>query len=363
MPVKKYDAIIIGAGPAGCSAGLKLAGERLKTLIVEKRKLPRLKVCAGLLPEAAIQVLEDYLNLKIAEHVFEEPKTVGLVYIPPSGFKNTVLKLNYQLYNINRVEFDNWLAREAESKGVEILQNTQPEKIEENDKEVILKITGGVTLKTSYLIGCDGVKSWTRRQLSNRKYECAPVYQETYRLKEDQVHIVKPYFHIFLNGDICNLYSYMILKKSRVILGTGNFNSEKVSAKTVHSMLKFKKFLEDQTPEFKKIFNQKPVRELWFIPFFKPETGRGRILLAGDAAGFVNPFSGEGIRLAVESGVYAAEAIIKNMFENGRVLEYYQRQVSQLIDFCERMRDYTVNLTELEREQYVKDMRAASKNL
>ncbi len=361
MTAKKYDAVIIGAGPAGCAAGLKLANEEVNTLIVEKKKLPREKACAGLLPEAAIQVLEDYLNLKIPEKVFEEPSTVGLVYIPPSGVKNAVLKLNYKLYNINRVKFDSWLTSEAESKGVKILQNTRPEKILFKNKEIILKTTSGETLHTSYIIGCDGVKSWVRHQIFNKNFPHAPVYQESYPLKKEYNNIVKPYFYIFLNSQVCNLYSYIIRKKDKMILGVGDFNSKKNSKEIVNKMTEFKKLLTKELPAFTQILNSNPVRQLWFIPFFTPEIGLENILLAGDAAGFVNSFSGEGIRLAVESGVYAAEAVKKSIIEKDQALKYYQKNVENLIDFCNKIRDYTNNLTEHKRENYVKDLKAIIK--
>ncbi|MEM2906990.1 MAG: FAD-dependent monooxygenase, partial [Candidatus Odinarchaeota archaeon] len=248
MTVKKYDAVIIGAGPAGCAAALKLASEGVNTVIVEKKKLPREKICAGLLPEAAIQVLEEELNLKIPENVFEDPPTVGLVYIPPSGVKNAVLKLNYKLCNINRVKFDNWLASEAENKGVKIIQNTRPEKVIFKDKEIFLKTTSGETFQTSYLIGCDGVKSWVRSRIFNKDFPQAHVYQEAYLLKKEHTDIVKPYFYIFLNSQVCNLYSYIIRKKDRVILGTGNFNSQKNSKDIIKKMLEFKKLLTKEIP-------------------------------------------------------------------------------------------------------------------
>ncbi len=357
MTVKKYDAVIIGAGPAGCAAALKLAGEGLNVIILEKKTLPRVKVCAGLLPEAAINVLEEYLNLKIPETVFEHPSTVGLVYIPPSGVKNAVLKLNYKLYNINRAVFDNWLASEAGNKGVRIFQNMRPERIIFKDNRIMLKTSSGVIFNTGYLIGCDGVKSWVRRQLLNKDPPTAPVYQEAYSLKKEYDGFVKPYFYIFLNSRVCNLYSYIIIKGGSVILGVGDFNNGRNSKEIISKMINFKKLLTAEIPVFKKLLESKPLRQLWFIPFFPPQIGARNILLAGDAAGFVNSFSGEGVRLAVESGFYAGEAVKKSIEKGVEVLEYYRKQVQQLIDFCNNMRDYTISLTEEKRESYVKELK------
>lgn len=356
MIKERFDVAILGAGPAGCSAALKLNERELSSVIIEKEDLPRMKICAGLAPAATLQVLEDYLNLEIPDGVLEKPSKVGLVYVPPSGLQKAGLTPNYELYNLNREKLDYWLASKVKARNIKILTKKHVKDIVSRNNQFIIKLSDNTAITSRFIIGCDGAKSQTRKILFNEKQVCAPIYQETYPLKEKYMDIIKPYFYIFLNGQVCNLYSYIIRKNRKAIFGTGNYDIGKGPAEAVKSMIKFKMILKKELPEISPLLEQeKPLRQLWFIPFSEPKVGKDNILLAGDAAGFVNGFSGEGIRMAVESGVYAAEAINENALTGKPAINNYQHYVKQLVDFCNITRKYASTMNDTKRENYLKE--------
>ena len=71
-----WDVIIIGSGPSGASAGLVLARENLKVLMIEKYKLPRDKICSGLVSKGSQKMLKK-LGLTFPEAIGTRPSPEG----------------------------------------------------------------------------------------------------------------------------------------------------------------------------------------------------------------------------------------------------------------------------------------------
>ncbi|MHA1409790.1 MAG: NAD(P)/FAD-dependent oxidoreductase [Candidatus Odinarchaeia archaeon] len=359
MNNKKFDVIIIGGGPAGSITALRLNQEGLSTVVVDRKKFPREKVCGGLLTKAASDFLDDYLDLKIDVEIFETPTELGLYFIPPTGKRNSVKVKNYSLLNVSRTKFDSWLFNKVVNSETKVITNDQVVKIKKREKDITIKTKTGMEIHGTYLVGADGVKSLVYRELIGKYQKSAPIYQETFKLTEEQSTKIEPYFYNFLNGKICGLYAYVIPKKETVILGVGEYNTQKGISQVTYSMSKFKQLLNKEFPEFKQIISAKPLsKKLWFIPFDRPMIGVKNILLAGDAAGIINYFSGEGIRLAIESGFYAAEAIIQAYSkEKIDAYEIYFRDIEQIINLCYETKKFAVSMDENKREAFVKDMR------
>ncbi|MEM2227207.1 MAG: NAD(P)/FAD-dependent oxidoreductase [Candidatus Bathyarchaeia archaeon] len=342
--MQKLDAVIIGAGPAGISSALKCVENGYNTLVIEKNM--KSKPCGGLAPLAVLSDLKQKLNVEMPLSLFSSPKTLGLFYVAPSGKKGFVK--GYKILNLERHLFDEWLRLIAKNRNIKILFNAEFIKLQEKEEGIEIFIKNNekiLKLKTGYLIGADGVLSKVRSQIyPSFKPEFITVLQEHWSAKGD----FDEFFYMIFKKSITLTYGYVIPKNNLFIIGTGAPKNE--AGKLQFYVNKFKEWL-------KKEFYFKPLslkkRELGFIPCFKPIVGERNIALIGDAGGFCNPFSGEGIRLAIESGASAGEAL-KEAEESSDYLAYiFKEHVEDVVKFISRILDFTLAMNDESIEEFV----------
>jgi geranylgeranyl reductase family protein len=344
---RRYDVIVVGAGPAGCSAAIHCASLGYKALLLEKGGRDQRKPCAGVTPRVLAEVLECELGLELPCEVLSPPARVGLFYVPPSGRANADAVKGYELLNLDRAAFDGWLRREAERAGVEALYKTIVMGFNRRRDAIIVRaISEGhaMALEAGYLIGADGVFSTVRRRLfPHAEFETVGVLQELWEATGD----FGDYFHMFFRGDVSPIYAYAVPKGDSLLIGVGA-----PLATLEVSLEKFKRWLADEFAFTPKSMRR---RELWAVPNGTVICGRGRVMLVGDAGAFCKPFVGEGIRLSIESGAAAAEAI-KRAEEAGReAASIYAELVEPLKALIRRMRELASNLTRDEaREIFVR---------
>lgn len=344
---RRYDVIIVGAGPAGCSAAIRCASLGYRVLLLERGGRDRRKPCAGVAPPVLIEVLEEELGLKLPSEVFSYPKRVGLFYVPPSGRVNAGALRSYVLLNLDRGAFDSWLRREAERGGVETLYESSVAGFAEWRDGIAVRVIRGeeaINFETDHLIGADGVYSTIRGELPpHADFQTAKVLQEAWEASGD----LDDYFYMFLRGEVSPLYAYAVPKGDLLLIGVGG------PSKTLKgSVERFRRWLRE---DFSFTPRSLRGREIWAIPNGSVHCGRGRVMLVGDAGGFCKPFVGEGIRLAIESGAAAAEAIRRAWEEGLEAASTYIDLVRPLKALIERMLEFASNLTTDEaRETFVR---------
>ncbi len=341
-----YDITIIGGGPAGTTAAISCNRLGLKTLFVEMGQRNRQKPCGGVLPRICSDLIKETIGVSIPEHVMSEPASLGLYYVPPSGRKNSGLIKNYTLLSVDRALFDQWLRDIAEEEGVKVLYDTTFQGFIEDDIiQASLNSAKSTQISTKYLIGADGVQSKVREQLFGPENRIAYVFQERLDARGD----FEDNFYAFLREDISPIYGYLIQKKDHIKIGIG-IPEPYLKSSTAY-MGRFKGWL---TEEFQ--FQQKTIlsRDVWGIPFGFSYYGKDHVLLAGDAAGFCNAFSGEGIRHAINSGAAVGYAIESDL-ENGEgLLEIYTSETRPLNVLARNTHNFATSLTDEKRENYVK---------
>ncbi len=337
--------IVIGGGPAGASTAMSCSSLGLNVLLLERGSKNRDKPCGGVLPWIVDEVIEGVFGESIPDYVKSTPAILGLYYVPPSGVENGGAVKNYKIHNINRIRFDQWLRNLAEDAGAEIKYNSRFLSFSTVDPNtVIVETPNGMTkFKSRYIVGADGVRSRVRSFLfPNEKFQIMTVRQEHIIADSD----LGSYFYAFLRGDISPSYAYAIPKDDVVILGAGVI--PKNSPTIIESLELFKKWLAKEFSLGNAIIKK---QEMWSIPFGFFQPGVGNVLLVGDAAGLCNPLSGEGIRLAVESGEFAAYSIAK--YDNA--IEEYTSDVKSISDFVTEIYSFVTRMTDDDREQFVKE--------
>lgn len=345
--MQNFDVVVVGGGPSGAASALKCSQLGFNTLLVEKGKSDRHKPCGGVIPTICINILGD-LGLKIPTDVMCSPPTVGLFYVPPSGRRNGGHVKNYSLLNVNRDRFDGWLRKAAEVSGARILHEAEFVNLERNGGINVSIRTEGRVIKfsTRYLIGADGTFSVVRKQLyPNAGGEALTVLQECWLAEGD----FGECFYAFFKGDITPTYGYVIPKDGLLIVGTG-------APKGHHTPVSMyiRRFKEWLCREF--AFNSISLErvEAAAIPYSSPICGEGNVILVGDAAGFCNPFSGEGIRLAIKSGIVAGEAVQQAERSHEALSSLYIPRVKSLTKFIRRTHEFAMGLTDDGREDFIR---------
>ena len=119
-----YDVIIIGAGPAGSLLAKKLADASLKVLLVEQKKLPRHKMCSGIVSSFARRVLKKEGLGDVPDVICCHPKNLkGVQVYPAKG--QPPQKYREKSKNVWRNEFDFWLTTKASEAGAEVLDQVK----------------------------------------------------------------------------------------------------------------------------------------------------------------------------------------------------------------------------------------------
>ncbi len=348
--VQKYDVVVVGAGPAGCSAAVTCASLGMEVLLLYRKKKEARKPCGGVLPWITTEIIEDIFDEALPSRVMNNPQELGLYYVPPSGRNESGRVRNYRIHYIVREKFDAWLIDITASAGVEVLTETRAIALEGNSPITVhAKRHSGeeMSFQAEYLVGADGVSSMVRRSLSLES--AADFLIVGQQLWSNRRHSdLEDNFYGFFRGDISIAYSYAIPKGDDILIGTGVRPRQ-----TPHAFDALDRFKEWLVDDFNFDDSTMLKKETWAIPFGYFIPGTGNTLLVGDAAGLCNPLSGEGIRLGIESGEAAGSAISKAK-EGNDLLQYYIREVDGIARMVLDLHKFVVTSTDESRQEFVR---------
>ena len=312
-----YDVVIIGAGPAGIAAGHSIINNNISCCIIDKQVFPRNKLCAGGITQKTYDLLKN-LNLgsefKGESTVVSKDVSIYLKdkYITDIECGNT--------YLVDRFEFDEYLVRAYENKGGKLLENTKVKSIDTINN--IVTLNNNETINFKYIIGADGAVGITRSLVdknvkSNGFCLQVDIDKNNYNYNSDKMSM---YYGVLPYG-----YGWIFPKKNHLSIGfIGDYD------KNLDYKCEFEKFLNSigincDRKQFKGAF----------IPFGQylknPINKEKNLLLVGDAAGFVDPITGEGIYFAVLSGMKAADTIVKSIKNNDiSVIDEYRNEICNI---------------------------------
>lgn len=312
-----YDVIIIGAGPAGVSCAKQLVDNGVKTLIIEKNKLPRLKCCSGLFTERSLGYINDNFG-KIPDNIFCDAKKIGVKF---SKSGRTYYKLeNMSFSSLQRDKFDYWLITNSNA---EVFENITFRKfIKENNiiKVICYKADKLIELTCNYLIAADGAYSKVRRLIDpnykkeNLRFAIQNVYEYNDKVFNDD-------YHVIMNEKYAgDCFAWILIKNNLLYIGSGI----KKGINYLNSWLQFVNKFHNLSLKYVR-------KEFSYIDYFfeknKIFLGDSNILIIGEAAGLMSIF-GEGITSALYSGYYAALAIIQT--------KSYNKLIESEIDLIEK---------------------------
>jgi flavin-dependent dehydrogenase len=296
-----YDTVIAGAGPAGVLAAYH-AAERGSVLLIDAASLPRDKSCGGMIHELTRDALAPYGV--IPDSIVTAPRHVNFRYV---DWDRDVRKpTGLAFLNVDRAGFDAWLVSLLPG-NVEVVGGAALLGFEEDGSGVRVTAKSGTetfTVSCANLIGADGARSAVRRALGVDAGSTYVTLQDYVELKGD----LPPYFDcIYMRslGDEFG-YGYVMPKGNLAVVGSVFYPKTKRPWEKQDRLLEV---LRAEMPQLGASVKREACAALYLRSPRDVVPGSGRVLLAGEAGGFMSPTSGEGISYAVRSGILAGRAI------------------------------------------------------
>ncbi|MFJ8579134.1 geranylgeranyl reductase family protein [Micromonospora sp. NPDC093277] len=345
------DVIVVGAGPGGSATAYHLARHGVRVLLLEKTEFPREKVCGdGLTPRAVRQLVRmgvdtspeaGWLHNKglrvIGGGVRLELDWPELASFPNYGLVRT------------RLDFDDLLARQAVAAGAKLLTsvNVIGPVLDADDRVIGVQAEVGpekepAAFHAPLVVAADGVSGRFPLALGLAKREDRPIGVAVRRYYRSPAKHQDDYLESWLelrgknSDDLLPGYGWIFgLGDGRVNAGLGILNSSSAFGKTNYRRL-LTEWLAN-TPEEWGMTDETnaegPISGAALPMGFNrvPHYTRG-VLLVGDSGGMVNPFNGEGIAYAMESGELAAEVAVQALArsagaERERALQAYPQEL------------------------------------
>ncbi len=294
---EEWDVAIVGAGPAGLAAATAAAGAGARTLVLERAVHPRYKTCGGGLIGTSLAALGPDLKVPVRERVDAATFTLR-------GQRSFTRRQHDGLLTmVLRDEFDDALRQAAVAAGAELRQHTVVRSVGEDEQGAFARLADGAQVRAKVLIGSDGSAGVTA------KYAGVEFSQVDLGL---EIEVTAPASvqeewrgRILIDwGPIPSSYGWVFPKADRLTVGViaprGTSEQTKQYLRTFVDRLGLASFpvLHDSGHLTRCRSADSPLR-------------RGRIIVAGDAAGLLEPWTREGISFALRSGTLAGNAAAK----------------------------------------------------
>ena len=303
--MKRYDAIVVGAGPAGSTAAYRLAKAGADVLLLDRARFPRDKPCGGGVTGRAARLLPFSID-PVVEHVVTG---VDLRLAYGRGFARG--DDEPLVYMTQRRRLDHFLVELAVGAGAELREGVKVADVQvRQDRAAVEGFEGRV------LVGADGVNGVTGRALGlggNRVVGVALEGNLPYAKLDRRRYDGRLALEI---GVVPGGYGWVFPKGDHANFGVGGWDSEGPRLRG-----HLRRLCEAHDASFDDLEELRGYR----LPLRSPRStlARGRALIVGDAAGLIDPVSGDGMFEGFLSSQYAAEAVLDLLHGRTESLDPY----------------------------------------
>lgn len=289
MEKAEYDLIVVGGGPAGCACAITAARAGARVLLLEKDRFPRHKVCGEFVSPESLQLLDWLLGEECFQdrpeidgaRIFSLRKTISFPISPPAK-------------SIARYDLD-----------AELLAAARRAAAQAKEEVTVLEANPGPVCQVRTKTG-----TFTARAVVNASGRWSQITQRTAKKSNSKWIGLKGHFReahapnsvdlYFFHGGYCGVQPVSENSVNACAMVRADAARSLEDVLTMHPELK--KRSHDWSPLFPAITTSQ-------LYFRAPQTECNGMLLAGDAAAFIDPFAGDGISLALQSGTLAAECL------------------------------------------------------
>jgi flavin-dependent dehydrogenase len=363
MDSSTYDVAIIGGGPAGSTAAVLLARAGRRVIVFEREKFPRFHIGESLLPFSMKAFSRLGLHEKILHAGFLK-KYGGEIIGACSDtgtkfyFKDGYRSQTDHAYQVTRGDFDKVLLDHAAESGAEVHEETAVEGVEFSNDSVDLAVRSNDTshsIRARYLVDASG-----RASVLGRQFKIKKTYEHLQKLS-----IFAHYDGVWRAEGIDGTLTVLLRAIDRwfwlipltaertsvgVVLDSETFRKSKLSAEDF-----LQQVLTEQPTIAKRMINARRVSKVYVEADFSYRSKRlhgDRWLLAGDAAGFIDPIFSSGVFLAIFSGERCADAlneVLDHPHKVKRLFAQYERSLNRAMDVYLRFVDawYTKEFIEI----------------
>ena len=326
-PKNSFDAIVIGAGPAGSTAAYLMASYGFDVLMLDKNVFPRDKLCGGLVTWKTVWLIESIFQRSI--DFLKSQKIVTYqsfdYSVRTKGGISIKGKLDYPFYFVDRSAYDFYWIKMAQEAGAEFKSGEKVISLDPIKNQITTNT--GHEFCGRFIFGADGALSKVRKLLSQKgfiKSESAPELATAFEvsipspLTPDLPDHPSIYF-----GHIPWGYAWCFPRKHSRIIGMCGLNTK--SGKFLRKG--FNEFLESLGFSEKDI----PAPTSHPLPYgnYLTNPGYENMLLTGDACGLADPLLGEGIYYAHRSSMLAVTAAVKSFQNPQAALKKYTKYLTQ----------------------------------
>jgi geranylgeranyl reductase family protein len=293
--VETFEAIVVGAGPAGSTTAYRLARAGKGVLLLDKARFPRDKPCGGGLTVRALRQLPISPD-PVVEHVVDR---MGFRLRYGSRFERKGREP--LVYMTQRRRLDHYLVEQAVAAGAEFRDGVKVADVHAGGHGARVEVDG-TPVEAAVLVGADGVNGTTRKTLGlGGKYVMGVAFEGN--VAKELLGNRFDGLAEFELGTIPGGYAWIFPKGDHVNVGVGGWERTGPTLRGHLSILcRAHGIAEDSVSDLRG--HRLPLRRSGSV------AARGRALLVGDAGGLVDPLSGDGMYEAFASSRLAADTIV-----------------------------------------------------
>ena len=323
--MRTVDVIIVGASLSAAAAAKRLVDAGLETIVLERKELPRHKICSGILSPRGHRFLLENFGPLPRETLHEPTSCRGVTFHFPSMISLPMDFFGGSTPHLHRKYSDYWAIK---SSGAEVHDRTSFAGLEDNGDHVLVHARRQgepVEYRARQVIGADGPSSLVIRSIYPDYPQSIPWFFVGQKFHDIIDCPLDPdYFHFWFHPGLGH-YTWSHARDGRQIVGVGFKRGDNFARKheNVVSYLADKHGvrLHPHTEDegCGENFGPSLINRYVF--------GKGNVLITGQAAGFLNMI-GEGMSCALHSGAICGEAVVEARARNRPVQDTYRRMIA-----------------------------------
>ncbi len=315
--MEKFDAAIIGGGPAGSTAALYLHKQGFNVCLIEKKTFPRETLCGEFLSQ---EVSNSLINLDLFEGFLSlDPNPITNFKFYDDNNDPIQTELKFTAYGIKRGTFDNYLLSAVKNKGIKVFQPGEVREIIHGNGLITLVIDNGYSPQKIF---CDKViAAYGKQNILDKKLNRDFTSNKSF-LNGIKFHIDESLFNVLEKDTI------QIFVSKGIYCGVNFVGDKKVTVCFLENRRKIQynprnqiKYLMEANKNFRLLFTKEIISAIDDLPpygtgniyFGKKDLVREGVYFIGDSSAVIAPFAGDGIGIAMQSA-----KLISDIFEKQR---------------------------------------------